>query len=57
MYHIEDIGCLYNTWFDLFFLFLPSVLLNQSKEVIAVLGISIHLDGSALRTVDRGKGF
>lgn len=34
-----------------------SVLLNQSKEVIALLGISIHLDISALRAVHRGKGF
>lgn len=41
----------------IFFPFLLSVLLNQSKEVIALLGISIHLDVSALRTVHRGKGF
>lgn len=34
-----------------------SVLLNQSKEVIALLGISIHLDISALRAVHRGKVF
>lgn len=29
----------------------------ESKEVIALLGISIHLDVSALRTVHGGKGF
>lgn len=41
----------------IFFPFLLSVLLNQSKEVIALLGISIHLDVSALRTAHRRKGF
>lgn len=34
-----------------------SVLLNQSEEVIALLGISIRLDISALKAVHRGKGF
>lgn len=34
-----------------------SVLLNQSEEVIALLGISICSDISALRAVHRGKGF